>query len=693
MGVSALVIKFASILGTSAASSTISQGPNACAALASQSVSQRASATPKFKPSDVYSCLQEVPINNTLAAKQVDWLNNFIQFQTTLEYLKNPPPTYQMPPTDLIAGFEGIKHKALSNGYANEYEFELAIAKLINSAQDGHLSFTPWLVGNFAFNRNVQLVSVSLDGIEVPKVYFFSDIQGSYLGNTTYTPSAISRIDGQDVTEHLLSIPPLTTYQDYDALFNSLFLSPVVTAPLTDRSPGDYSTGTFTVHADSTSYAFENGTTRVVFNTVAALSDLDFSSGQQLFDKYLIGSLTPNNSSTSTSPASWPPNSTTAAASGYPLPVPASVSPGNYVSGYFLQGDGLQDVAILVISSFDVTSESEGVGFQKAIRTFLSVCRSNNKKRLIIDVRSNPGGQIPETYDAFKQLFPNETPYSGTRIRAVDAANVMGQVLSNLPPATLQRAQQALLALGSNLISVPYFSPGYLKDPGGAPFSSWDDFYSPVEVYGDQFSHVGAWRLSPSFYTSPLTVSGSGNLSAQPPQIFTSENIVLGGEAGSFAFIQILAKFVITQTQNTSAADEIQKTLAPLLDYPPINPSTGLDAVMEVNLRDNIAKDDESQTPLQFTQSPKANCRIFYMPGDVVNATSTWNRIAKGIAASGKGLCVNGTITRSPGAYSAPNSNGPQPGNANAAPTLFDSSYVFGVLALLTTTTLFHFGF
>jgi hypothetical protein len=125
-----------------------------------------------FKPSDAVACLKDVPINKTLAVSQIDWIQRFIQFQSTLGWLKSPPSTYGLPPVDLVGGLQKIQSNAKSGKYSNQFDFEVDIDTLINSASDGHLGFTPFLVGAFSLQTSVSLVSISDDGHALPKVYF-----------------------------------------------------------------------------------------------------------------------------------------------------------------------------------------------------------------------------------------------------------------------------------------------------------------------------------------------------------------------------------------------------------------------------------------------------------------------------------------------------------------------------------------
>ena len=93
------------------------------------------------------------------------------------------------------------------------------------------------------------------------------------------------------------------------------------------------------------------------------------------------------------------------------------------------------------------------------------------------------------------------------------------------------------------------------------------------------------------------------------------------------------------------SASAMQQLITPLTDQSPINylPVTH----PSINLLDNIAQGDETETPLQFIHAPNAECRFYYMPKDIVSVLNTWERVAQGMMNGGKGLCINGTWLRS----------------------------------------------
>ena len=301
-----------------------------------------------------------------------------------------------------------------------------------------------------------------------------------------------------------------------------LFAIPIVISPTPTPQMGAFKEGLFTHHNDSTSYTFENGSTTTIPNSAYADFNLTITSGQDLFNRILLNAQNLSASSlTDVQPSSQP-----LTLPGYPQPVPGAASPGAYVSGYFLQD--VADTAVLVMTNFSPGTYSNQLGFQAAIRNFLKACRAYNKQRLIIDIRQNVGGLPDLVYDTFGQLFPTLKPYSGTRIRTFDAANAVGEVFSNLSSVAETQVLQALAQQGGALTTVPYFGPSYLQE-NGAPFPSWADFYGPVEVYGDHFSHIGAYKLSNSTITAPLTISGAATNSTPVPQPFASTNIILVG--------------------------------------------------------------------------------------------------------------------------------------------------------------------
>lgn len=121
---------------------------------------------------DVYNCWTTVPLLTAVATQLIQYWNSTLQFQSTLDYLKTPPSGYQQPAVDLIAALGDLQAAVDNNGFANEYQFEAALQNVLLSGNDPHLGFFGGLLSSFSFGSQHGLTSLSLDGTQLPKVYF-----------------------------------------------------------------------------------------------------------------------------------------------------------------------------------------------------------------------------------------------------------------------------------------------------------------------------------------------------------------------------------------------------------------------------------------------------------------------------------------------------------------------------------------
>ena len=94
-------------------------------------------------------------------------------------------------------------------------------------------------------------------------------------------------------------------------------------------------------------------------------------------------------------------------------------------------------------------------------------------------------------YDAFKQLFPTITPYSGWWTRDHPSTNTLAQVFSNILSLIGSSQLNSSNALSA---SVPvWVYQESLKYPDGPPYSLWVEFYGPVQEHG---THTRTWILA-----------------------------------------------------------------------------------------------------------------------------------------------------------------------------------------------------
>jgi hypothetical protein len=555
----------------------------------------------------------------------------------------------------------------------------------------------------FTFGRTTPLVSVSIDGVSVPEVYVYADVLTASFGNATFTPSPLTEIDGQNSTEFLLHWSQYGSLQDPDALWNNLFYE------LAQVSLGSSGTGTGTFSGGgrgariypgpSTTLTFANGTTVVNQNFARVLVPFNnITSGEDIYKSYFtpdpedvepaeqLATSTTSSVSSTASPTSSA-ASTTIPAPGYPSPIIREMN--NLNSGYFLDGAGYDDVAVLSVPSFVGTTIDE-IPFQ-AVNTYLiNRAVAENKTKLIIDVSANGGGTILQGYDLFKQLFPSILPYGGTRFRAHEAFDLIGQEISafsGLVPRSLNTNDTVQNLVSSN------FNYRTDADVNYQPFTSWSEKFGP-HAYGpepDNFTSITRWNLSDVLTpdnSGGIYVSGYLNRSNITTQPFAAENIVVvydgycastctifselmrqqggvktialggrpnrdiiqavGGVKGTndFPWDYILSN-VEAPFQLQLLHDDAYYNTTALAAYSTLPLERSTNAV--VNSRDGLRQGDATQTPLQFVYE-EADCRIYYTPEMVVDETAVWKTVAD-TAFLGVNHCIAGNYSSSSSSY------------------------------------------
>lgn len=259
----------------------------------------------------------------------------------------------------------------------------------------------PDVIGEiFNFARPISLVSVSTDGESIPEIYAYPDVLAS-ITNATFTPSAVTQIDGQDAVEFLLNWSQYGSLQDRDALWNNVFYSIAATSlGPTASGPGTFAgagRGRWIYPGATTTLTFANGTTVTLNNFARVLASFDgIISGEDLYQRYFTvapEALTPPSpaATTTSSAISATPTATGTPAPGFPPPVIRQSN--NLNGGYFLEGEGYEDIAVLSVQSFVGTDTAEKE-FQFVNQEFISQAKAAGKTKLIIDVSANGGGTI-----------------------------------------------------------------------------------------------------------------------------------------------------------------------------------------------------------------------------------------------------------------------------------------------------------
>jgi hypothetical protein len=434
-------------------------------------------------------CLNSIPLSVPEAKALLRSLPTYIQWQSTLTALKNPPAEYKekvQPPTDILGGLKLIEADIDAGKLASEYEFGWSLYTLIHSAHDGHFAYIPDSVGAiFSWGRDMPLVSVSEDGQKLPSVFAFHDVLGSQFKNISYTPSAITQINGEDVSKYLEHFSQAGGLQDRDALYNNMFYSLAqVSLGMLGSATGMFAgngRARFSYPGPTTTLTFANGTSLTFENWARPIINFqNIQSGEDLRDKVLYfgprsspslaSQVQANDQEVQMAAAEPPP--------GYPTPVVPGPDP--IINGYFLDAPGYEDVAILQVPNFVVDVSAEKA-FQKTTQEFIRAARDAGKSKVIIDLQANGGGTILQGYDMFKQFFPAIEPLGLNRLRAHPDLDAIGQSYSSYA-SRFPRGREANYTVRN--IQATYFDYHMDMTVDGKPFGNWSEKFGPVETNG-----------------------------------------------------------------------------------------------------------------------------------------------------------------------------------------------------------------
>jgi hypothetical protein len=639
-----------------------------------------------------FSCISSIPFNATSGKKLIGDLRPYVEWQSTLIQLKNPPAEYAekvQPAVDIRGGLDQIDSDIDAGTFKNEYDFGWALYSLIQSAHDGHFSYSVDIVTQiFNWGRPVPLVSVSEDGKQLPAVFVFTDVLGTQYKNISYTPSPVVEIDGMDVSEWLENLSQLGALQDRDALYNNLFYELAQVSLGVGGSATGFFTGggrgRYVYPGDTTTLKFSNGSEHTMQNYARPLINFrNIATGEDIAKKVIsygaqaegarIQSVDPDkNLIVHTDSVSF----SNGASPGYPAAVVAG--PGNIINGFFIDAPGYEDVAVLTVPNF-VGSNAYEITFQRTTQEFIPRALAAGKTKLIIDLQANGGGTILQGYDLFKQLFPDEDPYGASRFRAHGSIDLIGKAYSavaSLGPRekqgrnyTIQLAQQS------------YFDYHTDMTVEGQPFSSWADKFGPIESNGDMYTKLSRWNLSDPFvpfFSGGINVTGYGPLAnvTGPPK-FEPENIVIVTDGYCASTCTIFTELLTQQAGvktiamggrsnkkpiqaiggvkgvNNYQFGFIQSTVQYAVGFDPsLNGSILRQdyysdlpfmraASAGVNTRDGLRRNDTSGIALQFIYE-EADCRLYYTPEMTVDITALWKGAADAQWGN-NGKCVTGS--------------------------------------------------
>jgi Peptidase family S41 len=309
-------------------------------------------------------------------------------------------------------------------------------------------------------------------------------------------------------------------YADSRGRYNNLFPSHAA------GFSGTYGGGAWTNHlglwpgAANQTLEFANGTSLTVETTASLSMKTDFQNitdGESLFR---MACMPDPDSSSAIRPATHHSQSPYRLPSSGPLSFPPPVlhHRKDLIQGYYLHETEFQDVVVLQVPTFKLDGESP-VPFARTARDFVERAIADGKKKIILDLSGNGGGDINLGLNLFQIFFPSHRIYSATRFRATELINYMGQIFSS---------QQARDLRGSFPLDLPLVSHRAVTPDQKDSFDSWEDLYGPSNILGTRMSNIYATFNMTTASTEEDPISGYGGivpgLATQP---FSLESIAI----------------------------------------------------------------------------------------------------------------------------------------------------------------------
>lgn len=593
----------------------------------------------------------------------------------------------------MFANLAAIRSKLESDGYAGEYEFQQDLYNnVFGPAHDGHFVFYPDLLTLvFDWNRPLSLVSISEDQSSLPEIKTYQDVVFS-----PSTASPVTLINGIDAATYLEdTINQAGSNHDVDAAYNSMFFEKAGLAA--GLGVGYFQGGgrtRYIYHGDSTNITFANGTEITMPNYASIRVPLTgITDGESMYERFCDPSGYDSGETTGS-----PTNDTSPPATSIPgYPKPVVITSDAVVAGFFLEGEGYEDVAVIVLLAFESESPAE---FQSVTSQFLAQAVAAGKTKLVIDFQGNGGGYILQGYDFFRQLFPGVQEDGFSRWKASDSflaiSDVVSTLVAKVDPYT--NPDEELIDYYTS-----WFNYHYDLNLTLDPFLSFEDKFGPVVYQDTNYTEIMRWNLNDNLTTANETtglgieIAGYGSLS-NLTQPFAAENIVMlydgvcastctvasemlrvqggvksvamggrpqegpiqgvGGTKGS----QVLdwdTVFEYNQYALQNSADIIDdEQKAALARYTDLAINRSTAAV--INARDQILRDNlDDGVPAQFI-TEEADCRLYWTQPMVTDITAVWKAAAD--SAWNGAACAYGAISSS----STPPSYGASPKRRDA---------------------------
>lgn len=273
----------------------------------------------------------------------------------------------------------------------------------------------------------------------------------------------------------------------------------------------------------TTNFTFANGTTLTTDNIARVKGNFTLvNSGPSFYQQFCTPyNITDPDEDTTVKPHAPSP------IPGYP---PAVIRTNDTaIAGYYIDGDGYEDVAVLSVLSFGANSPK---AYQKVAEEFFRDAKRDGKKKLVIDLSQNGGGLILLGYDLFRQLFPDIIQDGDSRWRADKTFLTISEIYSSTSANFDINKSTELQFIQAN---TPF---NYRMDmnTSSQPFLTYADKFGPSSLKGDHFTNLMQWNLSDPLLTSNTTyglgtdITGYGSRQNYT-RPFAPEDIIMVGKS------------------------------------------------------------------------------------------------------------------------------------------------------------------
>ncbi|KAF9877894.1 peptidase s41 family protein [Colletotrichum karsti] len=640
---------------------------DACAEIATAyDLAQANDSIAEVKPSLAYECLRSVPVDVERDVALLKYLRPWLEFQSTIGILPSPPEGYLYPGVDIFGGLDNITRGLETGEYEAQMDFAVDLYRLINvKPREGHLAYVPRLGSLIQFRTPETFISISEDGVKMPKVYLYSDYLRSV--EQGYAPSEVTRFDEANITDHLQQRSVDNSRdQDPDAAYNEQLYTAALKNVGELPGAGLY---THTTLPDASVLEFANGTKKTVSNSAFVVANFSgIASGDDVHARFEV----PGPDGEAEVPVNATQTPFAPALEGYPEPF--VVHRDRYLSGYLFDDDedaALGDTAVLAVNSFVSQNQTrtassalfvnyDPVEFLRVTTQFVEACRRRGKTRLVIDLQGNGGGLVANAVRLYAALFPRAAAAEGTmhmnlRLRAHPLLDWVGSTAEGL---------------GADLSVLPY-PVGFngFVDEDLRNLTSWADFYGPRKLgdEGQEFTNVvqplevapGGFDLPrPWFEPEDTVIVTDGHCASACAWVVGMMTRELGVQAVAMGGRPLPAP--MQAVGGTKGGPVIAlgpyQSVYPVLgalarpppgdvdvtpfadDVPPLaGPPTSSWVVNSANV---YLDDDLEGAPVQFRYEA-ANCKLFYTWETVTDLRRLWEAVA-GVKWRG-GRCVEGS--------------------------------------------------